>query len=73
MRGGLIRPWHGRWGLLSAALLFGSAVLTPLVVDHVGPFGLLGLAGWLMWVVWVVVYGFVLMRPAPTSQTPSCP
>ncbi|MCT9139156.1 2-oxoglutarate/malate transporter [Streptomyces violarus] len=73
MRGGLIRPWHARWGLLSAALLFGSAVLTPLVVDHVGPFGLLGLAGWLMWVVWVVVYGVVLMRPAPISQTPSGP
>ncbi|MFC9684872.1 2-oxoglutarate/malate transporter [Streptomyces sp. NPDC056948] len=73
MRGGLIRPWHGRWGLLSAALLFGSAVLTPLVVDHVGPFGILGLAGWLMWVVWVVVYGVVLMRPAATSQPPTGP
>ena len=62
LRTGLIRPWHGRWGLVSAALLFASAVLTPLVLDRVGPLGLLGLTGWLMWVVWIVVYGIVLMR-----------
>ena len=73
LRAGLIRPWHGRWGLVSAALQFSSAVLTPLVVDHVGPLGLLGLVGWLMWVVWVVVYGVVLMRPAPTPQPPTNP
>ncbi|MGW0476565.1 2-oxoglutarate/malate transporter [Streptomyces coeruleorubidus] len=69
LRGGLIRPWHGRWGLVAAALLFGSAVLAPLVVDHAGPLGLLGLAGWLMWVVWLVVYGVVLIRRAPQSPT----
>jgi hypothetical protein len=71
LRAGLIRPWLGRWGLVSAALLFSSAVLTPLVVDHVGPLGLLGLVGWLMWVVWVLVYGVVLMRPAPAPQPPT--
>jgi hypothetical protein len=69
LRGGLIRPWHGRWGLVAAALLFGSAVLAPLVIDHAGPLGLLGLAGWLMWVVWLVVYGVALIRRAPQSPT----
>ncbi|GGW77955.1 hypothetical protein [Streptomyces caelestis] len=69
LRAGLIRPWHGRWGLVAAALLFGSAVLAPLVIDHTGPLGLLGLVGWLMWVVWIVVYGVVLMRRAPRSPT----
>jgi hypothetical protein len=69
LRGGLIRPWHGRWGLVAAALLFGSAVLAPLVIDHTGPLGLLGLTGWLMWVVWLVVYGVALMRRAPQSPT----
>ncbi|MET9764834.1 2-oxoglutarate/malate transporter [Streptomyces sp. NPDC006372] len=68
LRAGLIRPWHGRWGLVSASLLFGSAVLTPLVMDHSGPLGLLGLAGWLMWVVWIVVYGLALMRRAPAPR-----
>ncbi|MGA5895386.1 DUF4386 family protein [Streptomyces venetus] len=68
LRAGLIRRWHGRWGLVSASLLMGSAVLTPLVMDHAGPLGLLGLAGWLMWVVWLVVYGLVLMRRAPAPQ-----
>ncbi|MEU6182427.1 2-oxoglutarate/malate transporter [Streptomyces coeruleorubidus] len=69
LRGGLIRPWHGRWGLVAAALLFGSAVLAPLVIDHTGPLGLLGLAGWLMWVVWLIVYGVALMRRAPQAPT----
>jgi hypothetical protein len=69
LRGGLIRPWHGSWGLVAAALLFGSAVLAPLVIDHAGPLGLLGLAGWLMWVVWLVVYGVALIRRAPQSPT----
>ncbi|MFF5516714.1 2-oxoglutarate/malate transporter [Streptomyces coeruleorubidus] len=69
LRGGLIRPWHGGWGLVAAALLFGSAVLAPLVIDHAGPLGLLGLAGWLMWVVWLVVYGVALIHRAPQSPT----
>ncbi|MFF5985119.1 2-oxoglutarate/malate transporter [Streptomyces olindensis] len=71
LRAGLIRPWHGRWGLVSAALLSCSAVLTPLVIDHDGPLGLLGLVGWLMWVVWIVVYGLVLMRPVPAPRPPT--
>ena len=61
-RSGLIRPWHGRLGLLSAALLFTSATLTPLVIDHVGPLGLIGLTGWLMWVAWIATYGLALIR-----------
>lgn len=71
LRAGLIRPWHGGWGLVSATLLSCSAVLTPLVMDHVGPLGLLGLVGWLMWVVWIVVYGVVLMRPLPLPHSPA--
>ncbi|MER6714648.1 2-oxoglutarate/malate transporter [Streptomyces sp. NPDC000877] len=71
LRAGLIRPWHGGWGLVSAALLSCSAVLTPLVIDHDGPLGLLGLAGWLMWVVWLVVYGLALMRRVPVPGPPT--
>ncbi|MEU6393894.1 2-oxoglutarate/malate transporter [Streptomyces sp. NPDC046939] len=59
---GIIRVWHHVLGLASAVLLFTSATLTPLVIDHSGPFGLLGLTGWLLWVVWVVAYGIVLIR-----------
>ncbi|MFD5337684.1 2-oxoglutarate/malate transporter [Streptomyces hawaiiensis] len=69
LRAGLVRPWHGRWGLVSAALLLASAVLTPLAIDRLGPLGLLGLAGWLMWVVWIVVYGIVLIRAEPGRPT----
>ena len=69
-RTGLIRPWHGRLGLLSAALLFSSATLTPLVIDHTGPLGLIGLTGWLMWVVWIATYGLTLIRLPAQRQTP---
>ncbi|WP_199432639.1 DUF4386 family protein [Qaidamihabitans albus] len=69
LRAGLIRQWHGGLGLLAAALLFGSATLAPLVIDHTGPLGLLGLAGWLMWVAWIVGYGITLIRlPAPAGD-----
>ena len=37
LRAGLIPPWHGTVGLLSAALMFASATLTPLIVDEEGP------------------------------------
>jgi hypothetical protein len=67
LRAGLIRPWHGTLGLVSAALLFGSATLTPLVIDHTGPLGLLGLVGWLMWVTWIIAYGITLIRLNPAS------
>jgi hypothetical protein len=59
---GLIPAWHARLGLLSAALLFTSATLTPLVVAHPGPLGLLGLTGWLLWVAWIVAYAVTLIR-----------
>ncbi|MGC5011067.1 hypothetical protein ACLQ2R_09920 [Streptosporangium sp. DT93] len=67
LRAGVIRSWHGALGLVSAALLFTSATLTPLIIDHAGPLGLLGLAGWSMWVVWILAYGVTLIRlnPAP--------
>ncbi|SFO92438.1 hypothetical protein SAMN05421810_101409 [Amycolatopsis arida] len=61
-RAGLLHPWHGIVGLVAAALLFGSATLAPVVMDHGGPFGLLGLVGWLLWVVWLVAYGAALIR-----------
>ncbi|MEU8211756.1 hypothetical protein AB0B85_21455 [Micromonospora sp. NPDC049044] len=59
---GLIRRWHSGIGLLAAALQFGSAVLSPLVIDDPGRVGLLGLLGWLIWVVWIVAYGMTLIR-----------
>ncbi|MFI6512318.1 hypothetical protein ACIBCT_32340 [Streptosporangium sp. NPDC050855] len=70
-RAGLIRPWHGALGLTSAALLFTSATLAPLIVDQAGPLGLLGLSGWLLWVVWIVAYGVALIRLSPSSPSPS--
>jgi hypothetical protein len=71
-RCGLIRRWHARLGLLSAALMAISATLTPLVIDHTGPLGLVGLTGWLMWVAWMATYGLVLIRrpPAGTRHVP---
>jgi hypothetical protein len=68
LRGGLIRPWHGGLGLLSATLLFGSATLTPVIIDRPGPLGLIGLVGWLMWVVWIIAYGIVLIRYDPPAR-----
>ncbi|MFC6082161.1 hypothetical protein [Sphaerisporangium aureirubrum] len=69
LRAGLIRPWHGGLGLVSAALLFASATLTPLIIDHEGPLGLLGLVGWLLWVVWILAYGATLIRlNRPSSE-----
>ncbi len=44
-RCGLIRRWHQRLGFAAATLTFASAVLTPLVIDRGGVFGLIGLAG----------------------------
>jgi hypothetical protein len=67
-RSSLIRPWHARLGLLSAALLGTSATLTPLVIDHTGPLGLIGLTGWLMWVAWIATYGLVLIRRPPAGN-----
>ncbi|MFC4562460.1 hypothetical protein ACFO4E_11405 [Nocardiopsis mangrovi] len=62
LRAGLIRAWHAVLGLVSAGLLFSSATLAPLVIDHGGPLGLLGLAGWLPWVAWIAAYGVALIR-----------
>ncbi|TQM83029.1 hypothetical protein FHX81_5442 [Saccharothrix saharensis] len=61
---GLIARWHAGLGLLSAALLFSSATLTPWIVRHAGPLGLLGLTGWLLWVAWIVAYSTALIRRA---------
>jgi len=69
-RAGLIRTWHAGLGLLSAGLLFTSATLTPLVIEHGGPLGLLGLVGWLMWVVWIVTYGITLIRLGVSQRAP---
>ncbi|MFF2023239.1 2-oxoglutarate/malate transporter [Streptomyces sp. NPDC058171] len=71
-RAGLIARWHGALGLLSAALMFSSATLTPLVIDGRGPLGLLGLVGWLLWVVWTTAYGVALLR-APNPPQPDRP
>jgi hypothetical protein len=68
MRAGLVRRWHAGLGLLSAALLFTSATLTPVIIDYAGPLGLISLIGWLMWVAWIVTYGVTLIRLAPNEQ-----
>lgn len=65
LQSGFVRPWHGTLGLVSAVLVFTSATLTPLVIDHAGPLGLLGLGGWLLWVVWLVAWGIKLLRHTP--------
>ncbi|MFW5418615.1 hypothetical protein J0910_18540 [Nocardiopsis sp. CNT-189] len=71
LRTGLIRPWHGTLGLVSAALLFASAALAPLIVGGDGPLGLLGPVGWLMWALWLFGYGAALLRPAaPRAAQP---
>lgn len=67
---GLIARWQAWLGFVSAALLFCSATLTPLVIDHTGPLGLLGLAGWLMWVVWLVACGAALVVEKRITTTP---
>lgn len=65
LRAGLIPRWHGRLGLISAALLFASATLTTWFFGRSDAFGLLGLVGWLLWVVWIVAYGVTLIRLNP--------
>ncbi|GAB3713283.1 hypothetical protein [Nocardiopsis nanhaiensis] len=62
LRSGVVGRWHTGLGLVSAALLFGSATLTPWVIEHGGLWGQVGLAGWLLWVVWIVAYGVALVR-----------
>lgn len=62
MHAALIRKWQAGLGFTAAALLFGSATLAPLVVNHDGPLGLLGLGGWVLWVVWLVAYGIALIH-----------
>ncbi|GGZ89118.1 hypothetical protein [Streptomyces bluensis] len=54
--------------MLAAALMFGSATLTPMVIAEEGPLGLLGLVGWLAWVVWTVTYGITLIRLSPSGS-----
>ncbi|MFE3617769.1 hypothetical protein, partial [Streptomyces anulatus] len=59
---GLVKPWHAAIGYLAAALQFTAATITPLIIDHDGPLGLIGLSGWLLWAVWFVAYGVALVR-----------
>jgi hypothetical protein len=58
---GLVSPWHAAIGFTSAALLFISATLSPLVIERGGRLGWIGLAGWLLWVVWLVWYGVAFL------------
>lgn len=66
-RCGLIQRWHQLLGFTAAALTFASAVLTPLVIDQGGIFGLIGLTGWLLWVIWLLAYGTALIRRTPAA------
>jgi hypothetical protein len=58
---GFVGPWHAAIGFASAALMFTSATLSPLVIERGGRFGWIGLTGWLMWVVWLIWYGVALL------------
>ncbi|MEV4156650.1 hypothetical protein AB0J48_26880 [Nocardia salmonicida] len=62
--GGLVKPWHAAVGFLAAALQFTAATITPAIIDHSGPLGLIGLSGWLLWTVWFIAYGVALLRTA---------
>jgi hypothetical protein len=75
LHAGLIHQWHGGLGLLSAALLFSTATLNPLIIDPASPLSLLGLVGWLLWVVWVAIYGITLIRggTVPVEFQPHAP
>ncbi|PSK98833.1 hypothetical protein CLV63_10457 [Murinocardiopsis flavida] len=68
-RAGLTPRWHAGLGLLSAALNFASATLTPLVMEHGQLYGLVGLSGWLLWAAWLVGYGVILIRHEPRPVT----
>ncbi|WP_181958497.1 hypothetical protein [Nonomuraea diastatica] len=63
-----IPGWHAWMGYLAAALQFGSATLSPLLIDDPQSVGLLGLAGWLLWAAWIAVYGIVLIRLPSVTQ-----
>ncbi|MFI9505417.1 hypothetical protein [Nocardia sp. NPDC052566] len=65
LRTGLIRPWHAILGLICAAGQLVSSILTPLVIDHAGPLGLISLISWLGWVVWLGAWGVTLFRLEP--------
>lgn len=60
LRTATIRRWHGGLGVVSAALLIGSAALAPLVAG----LDVVGLAGFAGWVVWLSTFGIVLLRGA---------
>ncbi|MFC9876768.1 hypothetical protein [Nocardia salmonicida] len=59
-----MKPWHAAVGFLAAALQFTAATITPSIIDHSGPLGLIGLSGWLLWTVWFIAYGVALLRTA---------
>jgi hypothetical protein len=68
---GFVSPLHAVMGFVSAALLFASATLAPLVVERGGRLGLIGLAGWLLWVVWLVWYGVAFLADGGCGPLPS--
>lgn len=73
LRSGLVRRWHGRLGLVAAAVLATSSFTTPFH-DDVEALSLIGLVGFVLWLVWVVTYSLVLLRSdrltAPASVGP---
>ncbi|PXX62145.1 hypothetical protein DFR70_10711 [Nocardia tenerifensis] len=68
LRTALIPRWHAVLGIVAAAAQFVSASITPMVIDHEGPLGLISFVSWLLWVVWLVAYGIALMRLRPERQ-----
>jgi hypothetical protein len=60
-RAGLVTRWHRVVGLVAAAALAATAILTPLSVDG-SPVMLLGLLGFLLWLVWIGAMSRQLLR-----------
>jgi hypothetical protein len=72
LRAGLIRAWHGRLGLVAAAVMTTAAVTSPWAADG-GALAMVGFAGFLMWLVWIVTYGVALVRRVETVTAPQSP
>jgi hypothetical protein len=58
-----MRTWHGRTGLVAAAGMLASAILTPVTLEGGGGgVAYVGLGGFMLWLVWLVAFGVDLLR-----------
>ena len=69
LRANFIPKWHAYVGLVSAALLFASAVTVTPTVDG-SPTVFIGYPGFVLWLVWILVMAIRLVREsAPAKAT----